>query len=645
MIKAVQRLLRWCFMRIEALFNRAFGDRINPFYQLGAIGFFLFWLVAGSGLYLYAFFDTSVTGAYTSVEALTHGQWYFGGILRSVHRYASDALVLVMFIHMLRHFAFDHLRGYRWFAWVTGVGLIWFMYICGINGYMLPWDRLAQFVTVASFEWLDWLPGMGGSLVRNFMYADSVDDRFFSLLAFVHIGAPLLTLLLMWVHIQRVPKASTTPPRAIAIGICLMLVVLSLLKPALSQGGPADLGTAVAEIGLDWFYLGLLPLIYRMPMWQVWALAAAVTVLLAALPWVPLRRKDARGELRIEMHPGGHQVSARPGETLLDAGLRAGLVLPYDCRNGGCGVCVCTVLQGQVDQGAYQPAVLTAAMRARGKALMCCATALDEVALEVDVHSLEPGMATPVLSAEARVAGLQLLSEDVMQVLLTLPGGERLDFIAGQYLNIVLEDGQRRAFSFASPPHRGMPIELHIKLVPDGRFTPRVFNSLKVGDTLRIEGPFGRFTLSESDKPIILIATTVGFAPVKSILEDAFHRGIKRPMQLYWGARHRRDLYQLELAEGWARDYPNFRLEAVLSGAPDGSWAGRSGRASAAILEDHPDLSGHEVYACGSVRMVEDVVPTFLARGLSENACFSDAFSSGYVGEPTCCDAAGPAAT
>src|SRR5690606_23891099 len=189
--------------------------RINPFYQLGAIAFFLFWLVSASGLYLYIFFDTSVTGAYTSVEALTHGQWYAGGVLRSAHRYASDALVLVMFIHMLRHFAFDHLRGYRWFAWVTGVGLIWFMYICGINGYMLPWDRLAQFVTVASFEWLDWLPGMGGSLVRNFMYPDSVDDRFFSLLAFVHIGAPLLTLLLMWVHIQRVPKASTTPPRAI----------------------------------------------------------------------------------------------------------------------------------------------------------------------------------------------------------------------------------------------------------------------------------------------------------------------------------------------------------------------------------------------------------------------------------------------
>lgn len=636
MIKATQRLLRWSFMRTEALSNRAFGDRINPFYHLGAIAFFLFWLVCASGLYLYIFFDTSVTGAYASVEALTHDQWYLGGILRSLHRYGSDALVLVMLIHLLRHFAFDHLRGYRWFAWVSGVGLIWFVYICGINGYMLPWDRLAQFVTVASFEWLDWLPGMGGSLVRNFMYPDSVDDRFFSLLAFVHIGAPLLTLLLMWVHIQRVPKASTTPPRAIGIGLGVTLLTLSVLQPALSQGGPADLGSAVAEIGLDWFYLGLLPLIYRMPVWQVWSLAAAVTLLLVALPWLPPRRRDTRGDIRLELHPGRHGVAARPGETLLDAGLRAGLVLPYECRNGGCGVCVCTVLQGRIDHGAYQPAVLNEAMRARGKALMCCATALEDVAIEVDVHSLEPGLATPVLSLDARVDSLHLLSDDVMLVRLSLPTGVRLDFIAGQYLNIVLEDGQRRAFSFANPPHRGAPIELHIRLVPDGLFTPRVFHSMKVGDILRIEGPFGRFSLSESEKPILLIATTVGFAPIKSIVEDAFHRGIRRPMQLYWGARHRRDLYLLELAASWAREHANFRLEPVLSGDLDGNWSGRTGRASTAILEDHPDLSGFEVYACGSVQMVEDVVPAFLARGLDEDACFSDAFVSAFAGGLSC---------
>jgi CDP-4-dehydro-6-deoxyglucose reductase, E3 len=631
MIRIAQRILRWGFMSTEAVFNRAFGDRANPFYHLGAIAFFLFWLICISGLYLYIFFDTSASGAHASVEALTHGQWYLGGIMRSLHRYGSDALVLVMALHLARYFAFDRLHGYRWFAWVTGVGLIWFVILCGINGYMLPWDRLAQFVTVASFEGLDWLPGVGGGLARTFIYADGVDDRFFSLLAFIHIGGPLLTLLLMWVHIQRVPRASTTPPRAIAIGVLAMLLALSVVLPALSQGGPADLGTAVAVVGLDWYYLGALPLLYVLPLWQVWMLAAVLTLLLAALPWLPPWRRGQPAEVGLEFHPGRHRISARAGETLLEAGLRAGLSLPYECRSGGCGVCLCTVLQGPVAHGDHQPAVLSAAMRAHGKALMCCASPLADVVVEVDVHSLEPRSASAVRSLDARVAGLNLLSDDVMQVLLTVSSSEPLDFVAGQYVNVVLEDGQRRAFSFANAPHHPLPLELHVRLVPGGLFTPRVFASMKIGDTLRIEGPFGRFSLSESQRPIILIATTVGFAPIKSILEDAFHRGLQRPMQLYWGARHRRDLYLLELAERWAREHANFRFEAVLSGEPDTAWSGRRGRASDAILADHPDLSGFEVYACGSVRMVEDVVPAFLARGLSEDACFSDAFVAGFT--------------
>ena len=216
MTKRLQSLLQWGFMRVEALFNRAFGDRLNPLYQLGPISFWLFWVVAGSGLYLYAFFETGVAGAHASVEALTHGQWYAGGVLRSVHRYASDAMVLTMLLHMVRHFAFDRFRGFRWFSWVSGVALLWGVYVSGINGYMLPWDQLAQFVIVAAFEWLDWLPGFGGTLVRNFIYTTSVNDRFFSLLAFMHIGIPLVVLLLMWVHVQRVPKASTSPPRPAA---------------------------------------------------------------------------------------------------------------------------------------------------------------------------------------------------------------------------------------------------------------------------------------------------------------------------------------------------------------------------------------------------------------------------------------------
>ncbi len=161
MIHRLQALLRWVFLRVEGQFNRAFGDRLNPLYHLGSISFYLFWLVAGSGLYLYAFFETGVADAYASVQSLTHTQWFAGGVLRSVHRYASDAMVLTMLLHMLRHFAFDRFRGFRWFSWVSGVALIWGVYVSGINGYMLPWDKLAQFVIVASFEWLDWLPGFG----------------------------------------------------------------------------------------------------------------------------------------------------------------------------------------------------------------------------------------------------------------------------------------------------------------------------------------------------------------------------------------------------------------------------------------------------------------------------------------------------
>lgn len=626
MIAAIQRLLRWCFMHAEALFNHVFGDRLNPFYHLGAIAFFLFWLVAGSGLYLYIFFDTSVTGAHASVEALTHGQWFLGGILRSTHRYASDGLVVTMFIHLLRHFAFDRLRGFRWFAWVTGVALIWFVYISGINGYMLPWDRLAQFTIIASFEWLDWLPGFGGNLIRNFIYPDSVNDRFFSLLAFVHIGAPLLTLLLMWVHIQRVPKASTTPPRAIAIGLIVTMLALSLLRPVLSQGGAADLGVTVTTVALDWFYLGFYPLLYVWPLDRVWLLAVAVTLLLALLPWLPPRRRSERREWQVEMHPGARRVTARAGETLLEAGLRTGLALPYDCRNGGCGVCVCSVLHGRVDHGDFQPAVLTDVMRARGQTLMCCATAREDVVIEVDVASLEPDGAPPVHTCDARIERLELLGPEVMRVMLSLPGGERFEFAAGQYINIVLEDGQRRAFSFANPPHDNARIELHVRHMPGGLFTPRVFDTLRVGDRLRIEGPFGRFTLRPGDKPILLVASSVGFAPIKSIVEDAFQRGIQRPMQLYWGARERQDLYQFELAERWQREHANFRFVPVLSRSADPDWSGRTGRVPAAILADHPDLRGFEVYLCGSVQMVDAAVPAFIAQGLSENACFSDAF-------------------
>ena len=150
MLRRLQQAAQWCLIRVEALFNLAFGERLNPLYYLGPISYYLMWLIVASGLYLYAFFETSVAGAPGSVDALTHGQPWAGGVLRSVHRYASDGVVLTMLLHMIRHWAFDRYRGFRWFSWVSGVVLLWLVYTAGINGYMLPWDRLAKFVTVAT---------------------------------------------------------------------------------------------------------------------------------------------------------------------------------------------------------------------------------------------------------------------------------------------------------------------------------------------------------------------------------------------------------------------------------------------------------------------------------------------------------------
>jgi CDP-4-dehydro-6-deoxyglucose reductase, E3 len=632
MIARLQALLRWLFMRVEALFNTAFGDRLNPLYHLGAIGFFLFWIVAGSGLYLYAFFETGVAGAHASVEALTHRQWFAGGILRSVHRYASDAMVLVMLLHMLRHFAFDRLRGFRWFSWLTGVGLIWLVYVSGINGYMLPWDRVAQFVVVAVFEWLDALPSFGGALMRNFIYASSVNDRLFSLLAFMHIGVPLLLLLLLWVHVQRVPKAKTSPPRPIMASLALTLLALSLLRPALSQGGAADLGLAAGTLALDWFYLPLLPLLYAWPLSQVWWLVGAGTALLVALPWLPPRwRRGAAGLHRVTVHPLLQQLTVRDGETILEAGLREGLALPYECRNGGCGVCMCTVLQGSVDHGPCQPNVLTDAMRTQGQALMCCAKPLGD--LEIELAAGGAVARLPVAEHVARVDRIEHLTYDLVRLRLSLPDSNRIEFKAGQYINVLLDDGQRRAFSFANPPQRNDHIELHVRRIPGGRFTGHVFTRMKVGDTLRFEGPLGDFTLRESEHPILFVAGATGFAPVKSILEDAFARGLARPMWLYWGVRKRADLYALDLADGWQRDHANFHFVPVLSHTGD-EWPGRSGLVHTAMLADFPDLRGFEVYVCGSVNMVRSAVPAFMAKGLDEGLCFTDAFTPSTPPEP-----------
>ncbi|HXY21372.1 MAG TPA: cytochrome b N-terminal domain-containing protein, partial [Burkholderiaceae bacterium] len=276
--------LRRLWLRLEDAFSTSFGQSFNPWYHLGAITFYLFWVVVVSGLYLYVFFRTGVHEAYQSVESLTTGQWYAGGLMRSVHRYGSDGMVLTMLLHLARNFGTGRFRHFRWFSWVSGVLLIWFVYACGINGFWLVWDRLGQFVAVATSEWFGWLPLFSEPLERNFLLQANVSDRFFTLLSFAHVTLPLLLLLFMWLHTKRINSAETFPPRVLALGVALMLLVLSVLHPVSSQG-PADL-EYLGRIGLDWFFLAPYAVLYGTSPGTLWVLLAASTALLVALPWL-----------------------------------------------------------------------------------------------------------------------------------------------------------------------------------------------------------------------------------------------------------------------------------------------------------------------------------------------------------------------
>lgn len=282
----IKRAFARLFLKADVVFDYTFGARNNPFKWLGAFGWFFFWIAAASGVYLYIFFDTGITNAYASVEYMTNEQWYAAGIMRSLHRYSSDALVVVVVLHLLREFAMDRLRGKRFFAWLTGLPLLGFVYICGISGYWLVWDRLAQYIAVATTEWIDSLPFFAEPIANNFLNATTLGDRFFTLLVFIHIFGPLFMLVLMWVHIQRHATARVNPPRSMALGTLATMVVLSLVFPAVSQG-PANLDVVPATVNLDWFYLPAYPLLDVIPGGQLWIYLALGGLLLAVLPWMP----------------------------------------------------------------------------------------------------------------------------------------------------------------------------------------------------------------------------------------------------------------------------------------------------------------------------------------------------------------------
>jgi len=624
MIKIIQRFGQNIFMFLEKALNKSFGSSLNPYYHLGAIAYLMFWAIVISGFYIYAFYDTGVNDAYNSVENITHRQWYLGGIMRSLHRYASDGMVLVAILHMMRNFVFDRHRDFRWFSWFTGIVVLWLVYMAGINGYWLVWDKLAQFTAVATAEWLDSLPIFSAALARNFLENGSVSDRFFSLLSLIHIGIPLATFAIIWVHTQRVHEAKTSPPKALTIGLIVSMVALALVKPALSQG-PADLNSSPSVLNLDWFYLWSYPLLYTWGPGKVWALAGGVTGILLTLPFIGGAGRS-KNEFQISAIPCGRMLSAKKGETILEAALRQGLNLPYQCRDGACGTCKGKILKGTVDYGTYQKGVLTDSEKDQGMALFCCAKPLSD--LDVECHALEDTNGIAVKHFELQVQKMERVAPDVMLLEFGIEGGEQINFIAGQWVAVLLDDGTKRSFSIANPPYQSDQLQLHIRLVEGGKFTSHVFDVMKVGDTLRVEGPFGKFSLhEESDKPVIFMSGGTGFAPIKSMLERAFDAGLKRQLVLYWGAKMPTDLYLAELPEKWQQEHENFKFIPVLSEPkPEHNWHGRTGLVTEAILQDYPDLNKYEVYACGSPLMVDAGRAAFLSRGLPEDQYFSDAF-------------------
>src|SRR6516165_12247932 len=251
MIGAIRSALRTGFALIEQPFDRLFGPTLNPVAQLGALGFFFFWIVAVSGIYLFIFFDTGIERAYTSVEHLTNDYWFHAGVMRSFHRYASDLMVVMVVVHLLREFAYDHYRGVRWFSWLTGLPIIWLLYTSGITGYWLVWDKLAYYVALTTSELLDWLPIFGEPIARNFISTGTLTSRFFTLMVFMHVAVPLFLLFIMWLHILRISRPKVNPPRVLAAMSIAALVAVSIWKPAISQG-PAALAKVPAPVSLAW---------------------------------------------------------------------------------------------------------------------------------------------------------------------------------------------------------------------------------------------------------------------------------------------------------------------------------------------------------------------------------------------------------
>lgn len=334
----------------------------------------------------------------------------------------------------------------------------------------------------------------------------------------------------------------------------------------------------------------------------------------------------------VTLQPSLRTFEVATDEPILTAAIREGIGLPYGCKDGACGSCKSRLLEGRVTHGAHQAKALSEAEEASGLILTCCATPQSDCVVEARTV---PGAGEfPILKMPGRVLSLERPAADVAIVRVQLPANQNFQFHAGQYIEFILRDGARRSYSMANAPHAlGTPpaIELHIRHMPGGKFTDHVFGAMKEKDIVRMEGPFGSFFLRESsDKPMVLLASGTGFAPIKALVERLEHLGSTRPAVLYWGARRRGDLYLHDWAEAAAARLTWLRYVPVLSDAtPEDAWTGRTGFVHQAVMADLPDLSGHQVYACGAPVMVASAQRDFVAAcGLPADEFYADSFTS-----------------
>ena len=338
---------------------------------------------------------------------------------------------------------------------------------------------------------------------------------------------------------------------------------------------------------------------------------------------------------QISVQPSGRTFSAEDGETLLAAGIRQSIGLPYGCKDGACGSCKCRKLEGTVTHGPHQSKALSEEEEQAGMVLTCCAMAQSDVVLES--RQVTEAGAFPIKKMPTRVMLMERRSPDVIVMRLQLPATDRFEYHPGQYIEFLLRDGARRSYSMANAPvaasegAAASSIELHIRHMPGGKFTDQVFGSMKEKDILRIEGPYGSFYLREdSDKPIVMLASGTGFAPIKALLEHMQAKAIVRPVTLYWGGRRPSDLYMHEWILEQQAKMPHVNYVPVISDAlPEDGWTGRTGFVHRAVLQDIPDLSAHQVYACGAPIVIESARADYVGRGgLPAEEFFADSFTS-----------------